>query len=85
MEDFKKYPFAVIAENYFSMHAQNFKLLGSEMPEGMKVIGGVGNGVFEIVKDLVGYTELFFIRADNQELYRALFKKVRDILDVQRI
>ncbi len=48
------------------------------MPEGMKAIGGVGNDVFEIVQDLVGYTELCFIRADNPELYRALFKKVGD-------
>lgn len=31
------------------------------MPAGMKAIGGHGNGVFECVQDIVGYTDLCYI------------------------
>ena len=43
-------------------------------PEGMKAIGGVGNGVFEAVQDIVGYMDLCYIKADDEELYRDIFK-----------
>lgn len=45
----------------------------------MKAIGGVGNGIFECVQDLVGYMDLCYIKADDEELYEDLFKKMGEI------
>lgn len=50
------------------------------MPDGMKAIGGVGNGVFEIVQDLVGYENLCIFSFEEPELYASLFEKVGQIL-----
>jgi uroporphyrinogen decarboxylase len=45
----------------------------------MRAIGGVGNGIFECVQDVVGYMNLCYISVDDEELYRALFEKVGQI------
>ena len=50
------------------------------MPEGMLAIGGVGNGVFEIVQDLVGLEYLCYMKIDDEDLYRDMFRKVGDLL-----
>jgi uroporphyrinogen decarboxylase len=50
------------------------------MPQGMKGIGGVGNGIFECVQDVVGFEDLCYIKEDDPELYKALFSKVGDLL-----
>ena len=75
-EDFKKYPWEEIPDMYFQRFGKYFKALGEEMPEGMKAVGGVGNGIFECVQDLTGYQNLCYIAADDKDLYTGLFKKV---------
>jgi hypothetical protein len=35
----------------------------------MKCIGGPGNGIFECVQDIVGYTNLCYIAVDDPDLY----------------
>ncbi|GAA0258892.1 hypothetical protein GCM10008922_18270 [Faecalicatena contorta] len=75
-EDFRKYPWAELEEYYFQKNAKYFLALRDEMPDGMKAIGGVGNGIFECVQDLTGYEGLCYILADDEDLYRALFQKV---------
>ena len=42
----------------------------------MKAIGGVGNGIFECVQELVGYEDLCYMRADDPELYEDMFARV---------
>lgn len=79
-EDFEKYPWDEIPELYFKAYSQDFELLGEEMPSGMKAIGGVGNGVFECVQDVVGYTDLCYISIDDPELYTDLFRAVGDMM-----
>lgn len=75
-EDFRKYLWAELEEYYFQKNAKYFLALRDEMPDGMKAIGGVGNGIFECVQDLTGYEGLCYILADDEDLYRALFQKV---------
>ena len=75
-EDFEKYPWAEIPERYFERNGERFALFGEVLPAGMKGIGGVGNGIFECVQDIVGYMDLCYIREDDPELYADLFKKV---------
>lgn len=78
-EDFRAYPWDELEEYYFRKNAKYFRALRDEMPEGMKAIGGVGNGIFECVQDLTGYQNLCYIAADDEELYQALFRKVGEI------
>jgi len=79
-DDFNKYPWHELKSLYFDKYFKNFEAITSVMPEGMKLVGGVGNGVFECVQDIVGYTDLCYIKVDDPELYADLFVKVGDML-----
>jgi len=69
MGDFKAYPWDEVPELYFQKFSESFEALRDTMPEGMKGIGGVGNGVFECVQELVGFEGLCYIKFDDPELY----------------
>ncbi|MDR1292366.1 MAG: hypothetical protein LBJ91_03085 [Clostridiales Family XIII bacterium] len=77
--DFDSYPWDELQSIYADAFFHRFRALGEAMPDGMKAIGGVGNGVFEMVQDLVGYEALCYIRADDEGLYSDLFKKAADV------
>ena len=79
-EGYEKYPWERVEERYFAAFAPCFEALRRNMPEGMKAIGGVGNGVFECVQDLVGYMALCYLREDEPELYDALFQRTGQLL-----
>ncbi len=74
--DFERYPWAEIPEAFFTAYSADFAGLRDGMPAGMKAVGGPGNGVFECVQDITGYTELCYIAADDPELYADLFAAV---------
>lgn len=74
--DFERYPWNDVVELYFQAYSQDFCALRDVMPEGMKAIGGVGNGIFECVQDIIGYENLCYLKADDEELYTDLFLKV---------
>lgn len=75
-EDYNKYPWDQIEDIYFRAYAEDFEALRRNMPEGMRAIGGVGNGIFECVQDLVGYMDLCYMRMDEPELYDEMFHRV---------
>ncbi|HBE76302.1 MAG TPA: hypothetical protein DDW65_00745, partial [Firmicutes bacterium] len=77
--DFEQYPWDEVPDLFFTSYADDFRILGEEMPAGMKAIGGPGYGIFESVQDIVSYTELCYISADDPELYADLFKTVGDV------
>jgi uroporphyrinogen decarboxylase len=79
-KDFDSFDFGSVAERYWLRFERDFRALRESIPAGMRAIGGVGNGIFETVQDFVGYTELCMIRADDPELYAALFTTVGDVL-----
>lgn len=79
-EDFERYPFDEVPSIYFKQFGEDFELMAEVMPEGMAAIGGVGNGVFECVQDIVGYTDLCYISVDDPELYDDLFKAVGNMM-----
>jgi uroporphyrinogen decarboxylase len=78
-EDFERYPWDELPEIYFNAFAPAFRLLEKTCPPGMKAVGGVGNGVFECVQDLVGYIDLCYIREDDPELFRDMFRRMGDV------
>jgi len=78
--DFEKYPWDEVTGYFFTKFALDYELLREEMPAGMKAVGGPGNGVFECVQDIVGYTDLCYISIDDPELYGDLFKAVGSMM-----
>jgi uroporphyrinogen decarboxylase len=78
-EDFEKYPWDSLEQMYFSRWSDHFEALRAEMPDGMKAVGGVGNGVFECVQDVVGYENLCLLLADDPALYMELFEKMGEV------
>jgi len=76
--DFERYPWEEIEERYFKMYSPQFRALTNNMPAGMKAIGGVGNGIFECVQDVVSFMQLCYISMDDRELYQDLFQKTED-------
>ena len=78
--DFDGYPWDAIPDMYFDKNRPFFRALGEAMPPGMKGIGGVGNGIFECVQDLVGFEALCYIKVDDEDLYTAIFAKTGDLL-----
>jgi len=81
-DDFEKYPWDEIPDRYFQYFGEHFRLLHEAMPAGMKAVGGVGNGVFEVVQDLVGYMDLCYMREDDPELYADMFRKVGENMQI---
>lgn len=79
-ETFDAYPWESVKELYINRFKPYLDALAESMPDGMKAIGGVGNGVFEIVQDLVGYENLCIFSFEEPELYASLFEKVGQIL-----
>ena len=77
--DFEKYPWDELPDRYFARFGKCFESLARTCPEGMKAVGGVGNGVFECVQDLVGYMNLCYLREDDPELYADLFRQMGDV------
>lgn len=75
-EDFERYPWDEIPSYFIQKHKRSFDALRGQIPPGMKAVGGAGNGVFECVQDIVGFTDLCYIKADDPELYADLFRKV---------
>lgn len=53
-----------------------FRALGRQLPEGMKAVGGMGNGIFECVQDLTGYEKLCYMMYDDEELFAGLFHRI---------
>lgn len=77
--DFERYPWKEIPQRYFDLYAPYIRNFAETCPEGMKAIGGVGNGLFEAVQDIVGYMDLCYIKADDEELYGDIFKAMGEV------
>jgi uroporphyrinogen decarboxylase len=74
--DFDNYPWDEVEDMFFAAFTENFEILSECMPNGMKAVGGPGNGLFEIIQDLCGYQELCYMSVDEPELYEQLFERI---------
>lgn len=77
--DFERYPWDEIPQLYFDKYAPYIRNFTETCPDGMKAVGGVGNGLFESVQDIVGYMDLCYIKGDDEELFQDLFKAMGDV------
>ena len=71
--DFNRYEWDEIPLRFVEANRKYYTALQKVMPKGMKAVGGVGNGVFECIQDVVGYQNLCYISADDPALYEDLF------------
>ena len=78
--DFERYPWDELSRLFWDRGDWQFELLGQCMPPGMKAIGGIGNGLFEISEDLVGFEGLCYMQADDPELFADLYRRIGDLL-----
>jgi uroporphyrinogen decarboxylase len=79
--DFERYPWGELAERYWALAEPQFQALADCLPPGMKALGGVGNGVFEISEDLVGFESLAYLQVDDPELFDELYWKIGDLME----
>jgi len=79
--DFARYPWNDLPRIYWEKYAPHFDALVAALPPGMKIVGGVGNGVFEISEDLVGLEYLPLMQVDDPDLYADLFARIGDTMD----
>ena len=79
-EAFERYPFDRVPKIYIDWFKPKLDAIRRTMPDGMLAVGGVGNGVFEVVQDLVGYQNLCILFYDDPELCRELFARAGDML-----
>lgn len=78
--DFEAYPWAELPALFWEGARPRFDALSRTLPPGMKAVGGIGNGVFEISEDLVGYEQLCLIMVDDPELFGDLYVRIGDLL-----
>ena len=78
--DFEAYPWRDLPARYWQSARPRFDALVASLPPGMRAVGGVGNGVFELAESLVGLEYLPFLEVDDPELYADLFRAVGDLM-----
>lgn len=76
MEDFRNYPWGELPDRFFEANGKMLCALRKQLPEGMKAVGGVGNGIFECVQDLAGYERLCYMMYDEEALFEGLFRNI---------
>ena len=78
--DFEKFPWADMPRRYWELATPRFDALARQMPEGMRGIGGVGNGIFEVSEDLVGFEYLCLMLSDDPELVGQLYARIGELM-----
>jgi len=81
-EDLEAYPWESLSDRYFQKFGIYFDAIRKTLPEGMKIVGGVGNGIFETVQDFVPFTDLAYLEMDDPELFTDLWIKVGEALSI---
>ncbi len=79
-DDFEKYPWDTLPDLYWQVADSRFEALADTLPPGMKAVGGVGNGIFEISEDLVGFEYLAYLQADDPLLYADVYQKIGELM-----
>lgn len=78
--DFGRFPWEELPDRFWSVAEPEFNTLARCLPPGMKALGGVGNGVFEISMDLVGFEYLAYMMGEDPELVSDLYQRIGDLM-----
>ena len=74
--DVDSFPWHGITQSFMDTYRSSFKALEASLPPGMKVIGGIGYGIFEAVQDFVPLTHLAYLEMDEPKVFKDLWCKV---------
>lgn len=77
---FEAYPWDELPHLFAERAYPQMDALAAVLPPGMKAVGGVGNGVFELAEDLVGLEYLPLLQVDDPDLYRDLFVRIGELM-----
>ncbi|HBC85675.1 MAG TPA: hypothetical protein DCZ94_01845 [Lentisphaeria bacterium] len=78
--ELEEYPWIKLPEMYWNAFDKKFDAMKTMLPPGMKAVGGIGNGVFEITEDLVGFESLCLLQVDEPDTFTELFVRIGDLL-----
>lgn len=73
MEDFEKYPWP---DESHPLEFRHFETVAKLIPDGVKIVGGVGAGPYEWVSKMMGVMGLSYALIDDPELVGLMFKKI---------
>jgi uroporphyrinogen decarboxylase len=79
-QDFERYPWHEITARFWARYDRQYSALRQALPPGMKAIGGVGYGVFEVSEDLVGYEGLSYMQIDDPGLFAELYRRIGELM-----
>jgi uroporphyrinogen decarboxylase len=80
MEDVERYPWDSKLAEYTRRFEEDYAALREALPAGMKAVGGVGNGLLEVIQDFVPFQQLAFLQVDEPEAYELLWNKIGDLM-----
>ncbi len=80
IDDVVNYDWEALVNNFKEGTEDYFVALAAALPPGMKAVGGIGNGVFEVVQDFTSFTGLCMLQYDQPEACSLLWRKVGDAL-----
>jgi uroporphyrinogen decarboxylase len=75
-EDIEKFDWAELAAQCKTEFKLYFDALSKSLPPGMKAVGGIGNGIFEIAQDFIPYTEFVYLQFDDPQGYQLLIRNI---------
>ena len=76
MHDLLKFPWDETVNRYFTYYGDTFSACRQALPEGMKIIGGIGYGIFESVQDFIPLTNLAYLEIDEPEVFELIWEYV---------
>ena len=79
-ESFEAYPWDELPAIFWEKAGPRLDALAAAMPDRMRAVGGIGNGVFEISEDLVGFEGLCYMLVDDPGLFAELYKRIGELL-----
>jgi uroporphyrinogen decarboxylase len=77
-DDFERYPWPEVSA---PIEFRHFEVAATMLPEGAKIVGGVGMGPYEWVSQMMGTIGLSYALADDPELVGAVFTKIGDLIE----
>jgi len=80
INDIDNYNWDELYDCYINRFDDYFRAISETLPKGMKIVGGIGNGIFESTQDFIPLTELAYLQIDQPEAYAKIWERVGDVV-----
>lgn len=78
--DLERYPWNELPARYWAYAEPKFDALALRMPRGVRALGGVGGGIFELSADLVGGESLAHLQTGDPGTLAELYRRMGDLV-----